>query len=123
MDFDIQEVITTRLVAGATVEEAYEDATKACYEHLSARLQTGEPFGNILRDLKFPDDDSLRCFVLPPFVFDEPRLYMVVAGGGIKNVPRAACMAERLKGNPNPSHADVEAAMAVCKGKAQQRGK
>lgn len=114
MDYDIQGLIKESLISGASVEEAYVYATKAAIEHLYTRVQAGETAHTILREMKFPDDDGFQNFILPPLAFDEPRLYMVVAGGGIKDVPRATCMAEYLKDNPNPSRSDVEAAVAAC---------
>jgi hypothetical protein len=116
MAFDIQEVIKERLLSGSSVEEAYEQATKAVAQQLSARQRAGDPAHVALRALKLPSD-GFEHRVLPPDLLDERRLYMIIGGGGVKDVPSAPCMAEHLSGNSNPSRSEIEAAVAACLGK------
>jgi hypothetical protein len=117
MPFEIQEVIKEGLASGLSVDEAYKHAANITSEQLYARVQTGESAFAVLREMKFAVDDEFRRLFHPSLAVDEPRLYVVISGGGVEDVPSATCMAEQLKDKPNPTHSDIDAAIAACQNK------
>jgi hypothetical protein len=108
----IRASVVDHLVEGKPVEEAYRLAADEANALAKQMIDRGGKTNEALESLGIVDTGRHRFYVISPF--KRHAMYMIVSGGGVADVPDAACMQEKLAGKPNPTRDEVEAAVAAC---------
>jgi hypothetical protein len=110
MPHNLRSLIVERIIEGLPVEAAYMDASDQVADYIYDAVQNGKTVeaGDLLG--------------VAPTVFENLRfspsfregMRIILTGGGVTDIPNAACVAEKLKGKINPSRQDIEDAFLAC---------
>ena len=110
----IRTAIIDRIVDTGNVDGAYREVASRASHDLAVAVRSGEPLRIVLDRFGLNETarKSLRPDISPPLA--PHTFYVVIGGGGVDDVPDPGCVAERLKGKPNPTRSDIEEAFAAC---------
>ena len=108
----IAEQIMTKILLGGQVETAYSETVTEIARYLERRPASERAAA--VRDLGISDPGDAAWVI--DVLLNSPRdlRHVIVPGGGVSDVPDAACVARKLDGIVNPTRGDIERAFREC---------
>jgi hypothetical protein len=102
------------IAEGLSVERAYDRAAIRMAKGLAEAARQGGTTEEALNALGVPNLREVALRLDRIGAQDSGSMRIILTGGHIDTVPSAECVAERLRGKPNPTRNDIEEAFAHC---------
>ena len=106
--------ISAGIANGLDVEASYARVAEDIVRKVAASVKLGADPGDTLGSLGVLNATRVLARVKNLGAIDYVSMRIVLSGGHVENVPRADCVAERLKNIPNPTRKDIGEAFEAC---------